>query len=257
MATLFRTTGIVLSRRDHREADRWYSAFTRTEGKVEFLARGGHKPLAKLTPHLEMPAEVDLMLVDGRQYYTVAASERARAFPGLYADAGKLMLASAALHLVDIGTKPHEADPILYGLLADFLAAVDEAPALSSERSGFLLAAFGLKLLAIIGYRPELANCLACKDALRPGAYRWYAPKGGVVCDDCATRDTSQWFAARPMKDETLKLIRFALGEKFEHQLRPHLPADVLEAFHEAVESLIISHFPTIPASSLRAACAV
>ncbi|OGL67177.1 DNA repair protein RecO [Candidatus Uhrbacteria bacterium RIFCSPHIGHO2_01_FULL_63_20] len=255
MATLFRTTGIILSRRDHREADRWYSAFTDGHGKVEFLARGGHKPLAKLTPHLEMPAEIDLLLVDGRQYFTVASTDRVRAFPNVYADAGKLTLVSGALHLVDIGTKPHETDPVLYDELTRFLAAVDEAPALSAERSGFLLAAFGLKLLAIIGYRPELANCLACKDALCPGSYRWYAPKGGVVCDDCSTRDASQWFAARPMKDETLKLIRFALAERFEHQLRPHLPADTLEAFHEAVESLIISHFPTIPASSLREAC--
>ncbi|TAK03285.1 DNA repair protein RecO [Patescibacteria group bacterium] len=257
MATLFRTTGVVLSRRDHREADRWYSAFTDGYGKVEFLARGGHKPLAKLTPHLEMPAEIDLLLVDGRQYFTVAASDRVRAFSNLYTDPGKLTLVSGALHLVDIGTKPHEADPVLYDELKRFLSAVDEAPALSAERAGFLLAAFALKLLAIIGYRPELANCLACKDALRPGSYRWYAPKGGVVCDGCATRDASQWFAARPMKDETLKLIRFALAERFEHQLRPHLPADTLEAFHEAVESLIISHFPTIPANSLRAACIV
>lgn len=257
MATLFRTTGIILSRRDHREADRWYSAFTRAQGKVEFLARGGHKPLAKLTPHLEMPAEVDLLLVDGRQYFTVAASDRVRAFPNLYADAGKLTLVSGALHLADIGTRPHEADAALYDELVRFLAFVDEAPALSHERAGFLLAAFGLKLLAIIGYRPELSSCLACKDALRPGAYRWHAPKGGVVCDPCSSRDTAQWFSARPMADETLKLIRFALTERFEDQLRPHLGAEDLTAFHEAVESLIISHFPTIPASSLRAACVI
>ena len=246
-----------MSRKDFREADRWYSAFTRDQGKVEFLARGGHKALAKLTPHLEMPAEVALMLVDGRQYLTVAGTDRRQAFPNVYADAQKLTLVSSALHLVDIGTKPHEADPVLYDTLARFLAAVDQAPSLSTERSGFLLGAFALKLLAIIGYRPELTRCLSCKDGLRPGAYLWHAPKGGVVCEPCSTRDATQWFSARPMEDEALKLVRFALTETFEDQLRPHLGATHVAAFHEAVESLIISHFPTIPANSLRAACVI
>ena len=72
MSLLYQTTGIVLSRRDHKEVDRWYSVYTPDKGKVEFLARGGHKPLAKLTPHLEMAAVVDLLLVHGRAYQILA-----------------------------------------------------------------------------------------------------------------------------------------------------------------------------------------
>ena len=76
MSHLFKTTGIVLSQRDYKEYDKWYSVFTRDRGKVRFLARGGHKPLAKLTPHLEMASEVELLLVNGRLYHTVAGVEK-------------------------------------------------------------------------------------------------------------------------------------------------------------------------------------
>jgi DNA repair protein RecO (recombination protein O) len=255
MASLYHATGIVLSRRDHREADRWYSIFTREFGKVELLARGGHKMLAKLTPHLEMPAIINLHVVRGRQYDTIAGTNRERAFPGLYSDSSKLFLIQSALHLTDIGTRPHEQDLVLHDLLVQWIETVESSPSLSSERAGFLLGSYVLKLLSIIGYRPELSRCLSCKLPIEPGSYRWHALKGGVVCQTCAQRDQEQWFAARPLSDGALKLIRFGLSESFPSQLRPHLGADDVSAYHEAVESLIISHFPVIPANSIRGSC--
>ncbi|NBS41090.1 DNA repair protein RecO [bacterium] len=255
MASLTHATGIVLSRKDHREADRWYSVFTREHGKVELLARGGHKILAKLTPHLEMPAIIDFHVVNGRQFDTIAGTDRLRAFSNLYTDLTRLVLAQNAFHLVDIGTRPQEPDLALYELLEQWLETVDAAPAITSERAGFLLGSFATKLLSLIGYRPELTRCLDCKTAIAPGAYRWHALKGGVVCRSCVDRDNAQWFAARALSDDALKLIRFGLSEPFPSQLRPHLPAELLVEYHDAVEALIVSHFPVIPANSLRGAC--
>jgi len=255
MSLLYQTTGIVLSRRDHKEADRWYSVFTPDKGKVEFLARGGHKPLAKLTPHLEMVAEVELLLIYGRHYQTVAGVERRRAYPGIYTDIAKLTLAHNAMHLVDIGTREHERDPIIYHMLKDWLEFLETAPELSRERSGFLLGTFALKLLSIIGYRPELSGCLSCRRPLVLNQFRWHALKGGVVCDTCVRTDEQQWFSARPINDSTLKLLRFGMGEGFDQQLHVHLTCEDIQGFHNAIESLIISHFPTIPASSIRGAC--
>ncbi len=257
MAVLYRTEGVVLSSRDHREADRWYSVLTREHGKIEVLGRGARKPLAKLAPHLEMPAELELLVVRGRSHDTVAGVERRRAFSRVAGDLSRLLLAGNALHMVDIGTRPNERDPILYGEVLRWLTFLDDSPPVSPERSGYLLGSFALKLMAVIGYRPEVNRCLGCTAAVAPGSYRWHALKGGVVCRPCVERDREQWFAARPMDDDALKLVRFALAERFEDQLRPHLPGQALAAFHETVESLIISHFPTIPANSLRAACTI
>lgn len=256
-STLYQATGIVLSRRDHKEVDRGYSVLTREHGKIEFLARGGHKPLAKLTPHLEMAAEVELLVVQGKVFHTVAGVERRRSFPKIYEEFSKLLLAQSSLHLVDLGTRTHEYDHILYDEVVEWLSFLDRAPSVSPERAGFLLSSFALKLLAITGYRPELHRCLGCKLGIQAGAYRWHALKGGVVCQNCAERDQEQWFSARPLSDDALKLVRFAMSERFDEQLRPNLPGEALADFHETVESLIISHFPTIPASSIRGACLV
>src|SRR3989339_1122936 len=114
MSSLYQTKAIVLSRRDHKETDRWYCVFTPDKGKVEFIARGGHKPLAKLTPHLEMVAIVDLLLVHGYAYQIVAGGDCRVCFPSIYTQLPKLVLAQNALHLVDIGTRPQESDPHIY-----------------------------------------------------------------------------------------------------------------------------------------------
>ncbi len=252
MAALYHATGIVLSRREWREADRMYALYTSTHGKIEVIGRGAAKPLAKLSPHLEFVAEADFLIVRGRSFETIAGVERCRAFPGIYQDLSKTLLAHQAMHLVDLGTRPHEVDPALYHELLSWLTFLDAAPPCSAERGAFLLSAFALKLLALCGYRPEFTRCLCCQDAVQSKAFRWHALKGGVVCDPCVSRNQEDWFAARAISDEALKLMRFALTESFADHLRPHLPGAELPAYHEAVESLMVAHFPTIPASSMR-----
>ena len=257
MASLHRFTGLVLSQRDHKEVDRWYSVFTKEQGKIEFLARGARKPLSKLSPQLGSVAEVEFLLVDGRHYYTVAGVERLKAYPNIYHNLSRQLLVKNSLHLVNIGTKPFQADPFLYKSILYWLKFVDQVPDLSPERSGFLLSSFALKLLAITGYRPELNRCLSCKTPIESKLFRWHALKGGVVCQKCFKSNQEQWFSARIMDDDTLKLLRFALSEAYSEQLKPLLPAQTLEFFHQAVESLIICHFPTIPANSLRSSSLV
>jgi len=255
MSSLFYTTGIILSRRDHKEVDRWYSMYTKEHGKIEFLARGGQKILAKMTPHLETICEAQMLLVLGRQYPTITGVERKQAFPGIQKDYQKIILAQNAMSLMDTGTRPQEADPVLYDVLHQWLSFLNTSPALSPERSAYLLGSFSLKLLALLGYRPELHQCLHCRQPVQPKAFHWHALKGGVICASCKEQHSYQYFAARPMEETSLKLIRFALSESFSDQLRPPLSGEVLLVFHEAVESLLISHFPIIPLNSLRGSC--
>lgn len=257
MSILYSTTAIILSHRDFREVDRWYTALTPDHGKIEFVARGGNKPLAKLTSHLEMIAEVELLLVHGRQYQILAGVEHSHAFFNLHKNLHQLTLARNALHLADIAIKPMERDPVLYELLREWLEFLCSTKEISNERAGFLLGSFTLKLMSICGYRPELQLCLSCHRLIEPRNYFWHALKGGVVCQMCSRTNQEAWFSARTISDETLKLMRFALQEPFAAQTRPHLRGENIGSFHEVLESFIISHFPIIPAVSLRTACSI
>lgn len=254
---MYSTTGIVLSHRDFRETDRFYSVLTPTYGKVEFVARGGHKLLAKLTPHLEVIAEVELLIVSGHVFQIVAGVERRQAFPKIFSNLTKLLLVQNSLSLIDLATRPHERDPVLYDLLLSWLTFVETSPALTDERSAFLLGSFLLKLMSVSGYRPELTQCLSCRQFVAAGGFFWHALKGGVVCEPCVNRDEEQWFSARRIDDATLKLLKFASQENFANQTRPTLQSDHILSFHDVLESYLLCHFPIIPAVSVRTACAV
>lgn len=252
MSTTFRTHGIVLAMRDLFEHDRVYSVLTSEHGKLELRARGSRKISSKLAAHLEPFAVCDLMVVRGRYGDLVAGVERLQSFRQIRLDPEKSLLALQTLHLIDLGTRPQAHDPVLFAELNRWLNFLEQVPALSGERLAFLSASFTLKLLSILGFRPELLRCLQCEQIIAPTSYLWHGLKGGVVCRDCTAREPGQWFAARPIADNTLKLARFASAEHFERLLDIRLPGPIASEFHDLVESLIVAHFPVIPATSLR-----
>lgn len=252
MSYTFRTNAIVLGSRDAYEADRYYSVLTQEHGKLELRARGARKIQAKLAAHLEPFALCDLMVVRGRYGDLVAGVERLEAYPSIRLDADKMSLALQTLHLVDIGTKPRQEDMVLFGEVHQWMRFLNGAPNISSERSAFISAGFMLKLLSTLGYRPELGRCVHCQKGIAPMSYMWHGLKGGVVCRDCTLRDPEQWFAARHIADDTLKLVRYAMKEDFESLLQLRLPGSLVPQFHDVVESLVVAHFPVIPAVSLR-----
>ena len=92
-STTSTVTGIILSRRDHKEVDRRYSLLTRQRGKMDVMARGGQKTLAKLTTHLEFVCEAEILLVHGPVLHNVAGVEHKRTFHGIYQNLSRLVLA--------------------------------------------------------------------------------------------------------------------------------------------------------------------
>lgn len=240
-----------------QESDRWYRVLSRTQGKIEFRARGANKPLAKLTPHLEFLGIVDVLLVQGRHYPTLIGVDRQVAFPNMVQDVSKLILARNALHFIDLCIRPEEPDEALFFMTKDFLLTIEQGGELTRARSEFLLGGFVLKLIGHLGYQPQLDECLVCRSSIRVNTFRFHPLKGGVVCDPCMAHDMNQWFSARVMDPDVLKLMRFAMNETSASHMRPRLSRSLLSGFTESVESLILSHFPVIPANSISNACCI
>ena len=257
MAALTITRGIVLSKYDFREADRLYSVFTRDHGKLELIGRGARKPLAKLASHLEFVCEADFFIVHGKTFETVAGVERQTLFSGIYEDTSKMVLTHQSLSCLDLLIKPKQVDGDLYVFLFEWLVFVDSCPVLRQERSGFLLAAFLGRCIAVLGHEPELYACLECRCSIASGSYAWHALRGGVVCRSCLDHHQEQWFSARGIQDDTLKLLRFILKHPFSDWLHPRLSSNILSEFHDIIESFLLTHTSLVPTVSLRDAICV
>lgn len=195
----YREQAIVLARRPVRDADRRYVVFSKEHGKLILLAKGSRRGTSKMTPHMATFGVVDVMVAEGRLVDRLAGASLARAFPGIRESFGKTALAQSFLLVVDALTRRESPDRRVFGLLVDYLAAL-EASADVSARGGSVFFASGgggedrrpplfdsavLRLLDILGFGIELDRCVACRGALAGSGNGIDPGRGGAMCPRC------------------------------------------------------------------------
>ncbi|EKD47077.1 MAG: hypothetical protein ACD_66C00236G0003 [uncultured bacterium] len=239
-----KTEAIILTSAPFREADRRYSALTRDFGKIEFIGRGARKGKAKLAAHLEPYAIVDLEIIKGRRSVTVISVERQYAFRSLMNDIDRRVLTQASLSLVDRHMREYDQDEILYHLVLDWMNFIDKQEKMAKKEQVLLFGAFLLRFMQQLGYEAALSNCVACKEKIMPLSFRWHGGKGGLVCSDCVAKDENEWFAARSILEESVKILRFARESSYEDIVQTNFDRAYVEDFARIVHDLMQYHLP-------------
>lgn len=142
--------GVVLERRDWREADRLCFLYTETLGKLAVRFTGVNRPGRKLKALSE-----PLVLGEFRIYLS-PRSEAAKAvggqiltsFPGIRGDLERTVLALGLLEMLSRLTALRAPNPAKYALLCRALHAIEEGA------GSWLEMAYGLRLLELSGYGP-------------------------------------------------------------------------------------------------------
>lgn len=177
MAT-YKTTGIVLRRHNLGEADRIVTFLTPDRGKLRAVSRGVRRIGSRQAGHLELFSQVELILAEGRNL-DIITSARLRRYPEKVGqDYARLRHGYVFASLLDrlIETGPSEG---LYNLAVVGFNELDD----SGVSSGLELW-FKLRLLDLLGYRPNLDHCGRCGRVVASGSVD--ASAGGLVCSDCA-----------------------------------------------------------------------
>jgi recombinational DNA repair protein (RecF pathway) len=103
--------------------------------------------------------------------------------PEPLADGGaRYLAASFTAEAVDHFVKTGERDDALWSLLESWYADLSILP---EDRLGGRLAAFTLRLMAHLGYRPKLEECLECGRNLRYDPARFLPVAGAAACLSC------------------------------------------------------------------------
>lgn len=231
-----KTTGIVLKRTDFGEADRLLTIFSYDQGKVRALAKGARKPLSKLGGHLEPGSMTVFQLAEGRSFYVITGAELQYAYADIRTELRKTSIAYYLFEAVDSLTVEQEAHPHIFSLLSDglvLLETVEPGPA-----EALLSPAFTLKMLAGLGYLPELGVCVHCNNALEPEGNAFSPRLGGILCPDCQVQD----YGAMALSATTIKVMRLVLENKLEVVLRLNPPTMVITELTSIIESYLHQH---------------
>jgi DNA repair protein RecO (recombination protein O) len=207
----FRTEAVVLRHNDWGEADRMLWLFTRDLGKVRAIAKGVRKMRSRKAGHLEPFTRVNLLLARGRDLLIVTQAETIDPYLPLREDLVRIGYAAYVVELLDRFTYDEGENRSLYRLLTETLSRVEKEadPALAVRY-------YEIRLLDLLGYRPQLFNCLSCESEIRPEDQFFSASQGGVLCPNCAPnfRDT------RPISMTALKYLRHFQRSSFTEAAR-------------------------------------
>lgn len=223
---IYRTEAVVLRRSDFGEADRLLTIYTPAMGKLRTIAKGVRKPISRKGGHLELFTYSRLLIARGRSLDIITQAETIEAFRPLRRSLWRATYACYAAELLDSFTAENEENRPLFDL---FLATLNH---LSAEtRLKLAIRFYELRLLELVGYRPQLFRCLKCGTEIEPVENFFSPAEGGVLCPRCGEDSPG----ARLLPLKALKALRFMQTNEYQNCRRLRLSA----ALHDELERIL------------------
>jgi DNA repair protein RecO (recombination protein O) len=230
----FRTQAIILKRRDFGEADRLLTILTPDHGKIDVVAKGARKPTSHKTGHVELFTRADMLIHSGRELGIVAQAEMVAPNLPIREDLGRGAYASYCAELLDRFTAQGDEDySDLFTLLDDTLErlCIDNDPRLSVRY-------YEIRLLDVVGFRPELNECVVSRETIEAEDQFFSYALGGVVRPGYAHEGSS----AVPIAMTTLKLLRHMQRSPYSHVKS----LTINTALHDDLERILLSYITFI-----------
>lgn len=158
MEVTTKTKAIILKREPYNENDSRVFVYTRDFGKLQLIARGTQKLSSKLAGHIEPLNFCDMMIIKGKQYDYAGSVIAENVFARIKNDYAKSIIAGEVVRIVDELVKGEEKDEQIFLMLKKFLAVLNNAEIHKSLSLQILKNALTIKLISILGYRPNLAE---------------------------------------------------------------------------------------------------
>ena len=225
-----RAEAIVLRHMDWGEADRLLWLFTRETGKIRAVAKGVRKPRSRKAGHLEPFTRVHLLLAQGRDLPIVTQAEMVESHLPLRENLWRMGCAAYVVELLDRFTYEEGENVVLFRLLADTLARLCAEP-----DPAFVVRYYEMRLLDLVGFRPQLFQCVECETPVQPQDQFFSAVQGGLLCPKCSER----FSGVRPITVEAVRFLRHMQRSSYGEAAR--LP--LTEAVDHELELLMQHYF--------------
>lgn len=197
---IHKTEGIILSSADWSESSQTLTLFTPDRGKLTLNVRGSRHLNGKRGRPLRFARlEFTCYLREGSESGYLSDVEPVEVF--LFekeGQLGRLTFASGAIELLNNLLTTFDPQPICYQITLSFLRMADR---LEKKRLPGLFGGYILRLISLLGFRPNLVGCVGCATEIVPAAEDTKIPaprlmvsieRGGIICDNCRATGPGQ-----------------------------------------------------------------
>lgn len=228
---LLRTDGVVLRTRELGEHDRLVTLYTRDLGKLTAVARGARRVRSRYGAALELFTwgEVVGFEREPRALVRLDQFDIRASFRGLREDLERLGHGAHMVEAVARLTAERDPQPACFALLLRGLRALQE------EAPPRVQLAFALRLLDLLGHRPQLDRCGECGVLLGSSGAAFDATRGSVVCSRC------RGVGAVAVSPRVLGTLRGLQAASWEARLRARVPPAV-----EREAALVLDGYLTV-----------
>ena len=196
----YQIEAIIIKKIKLGEADRILTLYTPHLGKIQAVAKGVRRPRSKLAGHLELLTHSQVSLARGRNLDIVTGSQTINSFLPLKSDLRLTAYALYAVELIDRFTADNVENYPLFQLLVETMHRLCQG-----SNNELILRYFELHLLNLVGYRPQLGQCVSCRSPLKSTITSFSPSAGGMLCPNCSRSQILTY----PLSVDAVKGLRF------------------------------------------------
>lgn len=185
---LIKTKGIVIGVANSADNDKVLTILTPDLGKISVFCKGAKKSKNALLNATEYLAFSELIIYkSANDNYSVNSAEVIEVFYNLRIDIEKLNYATTISKIVYDVTQENEQAAQILQLFLNTLYVLSE----TDKNMDLVMSIFEIRLLAIIGFLPNVAKCVSCGTPMVEEMQEFYfsIKDDGVKCDICQRLD--------------------------------------------------------------------
>ena len=216
MAKNLKVNGIIIAESSSGDSDKMLTMLTPNLGKISCTAKGAKRTKSQLLGATQIFTFGEYMLFKGGNTYTINSCETIEMFYNLRTDLDKLIYASHITKIINDVTTENQNSFYILKLYLNTLYAISEI----DKDLEFILSVFKMRLMKIIGFSPNIVECVACKSKENLTAFSF--KYNGFLCSDCKKQDTGCFNINEATKNAIIysikanpkKIFSFDISEK-------------------------------------------
>lgn len=204
----YRTLGFVLKKEDKGEQDHLFTVFTKEFGKLKILGKSIRKLKSKLRSSIQPFYLVEIEFIQGKSYKTLTDAIRIERFKKIEKDLDKLKIAGEIAEISDNFIKGEEPDKKIGNLILETFKRLNGCV---FQLNFIVFYYFLWNFFSILGYCPEINECVLCQKKLLPKNLYFSSEQGGIICEKCFKKTKKR----KKISPETIKILRIFLKKNW------------------------------------------
>ncbi len=228
--THYNTKAFFIEEEAGKEADYFFTVFSREFGKLKVRGKSIRKVKSKLRSGAQTLYLSNIEFIQGKIYKTLTEAVLINKFRGIRRDLEKIKTTEKIAESLDSLTGLGEKDYLIWNLLEKTLKIVD-----SEEKREIIRYFFIWKLFSFLGYSPELYRCSVCGRKLLPEMFFFNPEKGGIVCWRCFKKDDISF----EISVNAVKTLRILIKEEWPLIKKLALNREIFAGLERTTESYL------------------